>query len=171
MCGLCNEASMAGQGIVLTERPAHRLCGRYWEGSYGEAARGAIHSVIRDVQAFAAQREGGWRSPIVGLSWNDRPDGFRYFVGIALDERGSPPRGFSSLALPEMTLASSWHGAGDGDVVAHYVRMIDWVKAENLVWDKRHVHHREEYPHDVDLTHPPALRLLIPASPPPDRQR
>jgi predicted transcriptional regulator YdeE len=164
MCLLCGEVGSA-HGIALTERPAHRLCGRYWQGSYGEAARGAIHSLIGDVQAFAAQREGGWRSPIVGLSWNDRPDGFRYFVGVAMDDAGALPEGFASLALPEMTLASSWHGAGDGEVVAHYVRMIDWVKPRNLIWDKQHFHHREEYPHDVDLTRPPALRLLVPVSP------
>jgi hypothetical protein len=163
MCLLCSEADTS-QGIALTERPAHRLCGLYWEGSYGDAARGAIHTVIAEVQAFAARLQGGWRSPIVGLSWNDRPDGFRYFVGVAADDAATVPEGFALLALPEMTLASAWHGAGDGEVVPHYARMIDWLKAQNLDWDKRRFHHREEYRHDVDLKQPPALRLLLPVS-------
>ena len=31
--------------------------------------------------------------------------------------------------------------------------------------DRTRYDHREEYPHDADLTRPPALRLLVPVSP------
>ena len=165
MCLLCGEVSAGQHGVAVTERPAHSLAGLFWEGSHRQAADGAIHGVINRVKAFSDRRNSLWKSPIVGLSWNDRPDGFRYFVGIATDAGEDAPAEFVQLELPEMHLASSWHGPEDGEVVAHYGRMIQWVRDEGLAWDVSRFHHREEYPADVDLSRPPALRLLIPISP------
>ena len=61
-----------------------------------------------------------------------------------------------------MRFASSWHGAEDGEVGSHYDRMIEWLRGEGLVWDVSRFHHREEYPHDVDLSRQSTLRLLVP---------
>ena len=165
MCLLCGDASVGKHGIAVTERPAHSLAGLFWEGSHREAADGAVHGVIERVKALSDRRASLWKSPIVGLSWNDRPDGFRTFVGIAIDADEVLPDGFKRLDLPEMRLASSWHGPEDGEVVAHYGRMIQWVRDEGLAWDVSRFHHREEYPADVDLSRLPALRLLIPIGP------
>jgi predicted transcriptional regulator YdeE len=164
MCLACGDATaFAGQhGISLTERPAHRLCGVTWDGTHAEAEAGAIRDLIAQVKEWSDRRTALWKSPIVGISWNDRPDGFRTFVGIAPDPGETVPDGFSVLEFPEMRFAGSWHGQGDGDVVAHYGRMIEWLGAQGHVRDTSLLHHREEYPNDIDLSKPPSLRLLMP---------
>ena len=164
MCLLCAEPGFGAQGISVTFRPSHRLVGLDWEGSHAEAARGATHDLIRQVQRFSDQRASLWKGPLVGISWNDRPDGFRYFIGISVDEGEEAPRRFRALDLPDMRLAVSWHGASDGEVVDHYLRMIDWIREGGERWDKTHLHHREEYPADIDLAQPPALRLMLPVA-------
>lgn len=160
---MCDRCGLPGShGIGLSERPAHRLAGRFWEGGHAEAADGAIRPLIEEMKSVSAGRSGLWRSPIVGLTWNDRPDGFRYFVGIAVDDGEESPPGFDVLQLPEMTFASSWHGPEDGGVVQHYLGMIEWIADMGMKRNATQFHQREEYPPDVDLAGPPALRLMIP---------
>jgi hypothetical protein len=114
------------------------------------------------MKQVSARRSALWRSPIVGLTWLDRPGGFRYFVGIAIEDGEAAGPGLQTLDLPEMSFASSWHGADDGNVVEHYLRMIEWIADEGRRRDVSIFHQREEYPPDVDLAGPPVLRLLMP---------
>ncbi len=164
MCQFCGEVALGAHAVTLTDRPAHGLAGLMWEGTFAKARAGAIRTVIAEVKAFSDTRTTPWKSPIVGLSWNDRADGLRYLVGVALDPGEPIPPEFARVDIPEMRLASSWHGAGDGEVVDHYARMIEWLGMRGLDWDRSRFHHREEYPHDMDLDAPPALRLLLPVS-------
>lgn len=163
---MCDRCGVIGShGIALSERPPHRLAGRYWEGSHTEAAAGAIRPMLAEMKANSARAPGFWSSPVVGITWNDRPGGFRYFVGIAIDEDETPGDGLDTLDLPEMTFASSWHGAEDGNVVEHYLRMIEWISDMGLQRDSSRFHQREEYPPDVDLDGLPVLRLMMPLKP------
>lgn len=157
MCDRCGFGSGA-HAVALAERPAHRLVGWFWEGSHAEARQGAIKQVILRARELSERSSGLWRSPIVGLTWNDRPGGFRYFVGIAGDD--APAEG-GALDLPEMTFASSWHSGHDG-VVEHYMRMIEWIGDEGHARDTAHFAQREEYPNDYDPDGPLSLRLLLP---------
>jgi hypothetical protein len=158
MCDRCGFGT-GSHAITLSERPAHRLVGWFWEGSHAEARDGALRPLILKAKTFSEASSGLWRSPIVGLTWNSRPDGFRYFVGIAGEDA---PDGGESLDLPEMTFASSWHGPEDGSVVEHYMMMIEWIGSEGHSRDNEHFAQREEYPNDYDPDAPPALRLLLP---------
>jgi hypothetical protein len=163
MCDRCGFGAGA-HAISLAERPAHRLVGWFWEGSHAQARDGAIKPVIRRARELSERSSGLWRSPIVGLTWNagvgnDRPGFFRYFVGIAGDDA---PAGGTALDLPEMIFASSWHGADDGGVVEHYMRMIEWIGDEGHARDTVHFAQREEYPNDYDPDGPLSLRLLLP---------
>lgn len=165
MCQLCEEASFAGRGVAIVERPAQLLGGRWWCGSFEEAAAGAIREAMREVQSFSNARPGLWKSAILGLTRLGRPGGFDYFVGVSVEPDEALPAGFERLELPAMTVASSWHGPGDGDVVAHYGQMIGWLRdnlyrRDNSVFDQR-----EEYPHDVDPEAAPRLRIMLPVIP------
>lgn len=165
MCLLCAEPGFGAQGVSVTFRPQHRLIGLDWEGSHAEAARGATHDVIREVQKFSERRESVWKGPLVGISRNHHPDGFSYFVGISADEGEGAPAGFRPLELPGMRLAVSWHGEAAGEVVDHYLRMVEWIRQNGERWDKSCLHHREEYPAEIDLSRQPALRLMLPVVP------
>lgn len=165
MCLLCAEPGFGAQGVSITFRPPHRLIGLDWDGSHAEAAAGATHDVIREVQTFSNGRESLWKGPLVGISRNHRPDGFSYFVGISAEEGEDAPAGFRALELPGMRFAVAWHGASDGEVVDHYLGMIEWIRQNGERWDKSHLHHREEYPAEIDLTQPPTLRLMLPVAP------
>lgn len=160
MCARCGE--FGRHRFAVAERAPQNLHGLVWEGTYAEAAAGAIHPLIEDMKAVAADEGDPWSRMIIGISWNDRADGFRYFVGIETAEDVAPTAGYRLLSLPAMRFASVWHGPDDGDVVGHYGRMIDWIEIEGQSRDVSVLHHREEYPADIDLAGPPVLRLMLP---------
>jgi len=161
MCLLCGNTG-GSHAVSLTERPSHELAGLWWSGTHAQAAAGAIRRVIAEVKAFSDGRQSAWRSPIVGLSRNDRTDGFDYFTGVSVEADEALPASFERLAVAEGTFAGSWHGPQDGEVVEHYGRMIAWLEGSGWAWDRSIFHHREEYPPDHDPEAPPALRLMLP---------
>ena len=160
MCDRCGEPGLGAHGVSIMERPAQRLVGLMWEGTFDEARSGALHRLMERIKQFSDAQAGLWKSPIVGISWNDRPDGFRHFVGISSED--PVPDGMAALDLPDMRLAGSWHGEGDGEVVDHLVGMVAWLRESGLPHDRSVFDQREEYPPDVDLSRPPALRLMLP---------
>lgn len=160
MCQLCEENEGDFSGFAVIERPAETLVGIAWEGSHGQAAAGSVHATLKSLQARLG-RGGLWSGPIVGLSFNDRPEGFRYFVGVAADEV-KDAGGLLRIDLPTRRHVASWHGEADGDVVAHYGRMIGWLAVQGLARPEAGPHHREEYPRDGDFDGPPVLRLMLP---------
>lgn len=160
MCACCGEPGR--HRFAIAERPAQRLRGVAWEGSYAEAAAGAIHPLIEQMKAVVAGGKDPWFDAIVGISWNDRPDGFRYFVGIQEEKDQVRIAQHGPLSLPPMRYASVWHSPDDGDVISHYGRMIEWIETEGECRDISVLHHREEYPADIDVTAAPVLRLMLP---------
>ncbi|WP_157018991.1 GyrI-like domain-containing protein [Mesorhizobium xinjiangense] len=162
MCQLCETGELGAAGFGVVTRPAEQLAGIAWAGSFADARAGAVRALLSGVQARVGQGNGLWASPIIALSWNDRPDGFCSFVGIAAEE-ADPAMAFDTrLALPSTTCATAWHAAGDGDVVRHYGRMIEWIASLGHTRDTGSYHHREEYPRDADFDAAPELRLMIP---------
>ncbi|MBO6901851.1 MAG: GyrI-like domain-containing protein [Rhizobiaceae bacterium] len=158
MCLMCGDATL-DHVFTLTERPAHRLTGRSWSGTFEEAAAGALFPLIEAAKGLSARSSTDWKSPIVGLTWLNRPDGFRYFVGIDTDR---PAPDFETLDVPGMRCASLWHGAESGTVVESYGRMMRGLQDAGIDRDQSFCDQREEYPPDFDLSAPPALRLLLP---------
>ncbi|MEO3999251.1 hypothetical protein [Mesorhizobium sp. CAU 1732] len=148
----------------MTERPAHRLAGLWWEGTHAQAAGGATRAALAAVKDVSDSRDALWKSPIVGLSWSQGADGLRYFCGIAIEAEEAVPDVFSIVDLPSMEFAGSWHGPDDGDVVSHLGRILEWLRLQGLAWDGTHCQQREEYAPDVDLDAPPALRLMLPVT-------
>jgi predicted transcriptional regulator YdeE len=164
MCLLCGEASFGRHAISMTERPAHRLAGLWWEGTYAEAAGGATRAALAAVKDVSDSRDTLWKSPIVGLSWSQGENGLRYFCGIAIEADEAVSAGFSIIDLPSTEFAGSWHGPDDADVVSHLGRILEWLRLQGLSWDRTHCEQREEYAPDVDLDAPPALRLMLPVT-------
>lgn len=162
MCRWCAEPGGRATGAGLVERPAQSLVGRSWRGPHGEAAAGAVRTLLEGVQAEAGGSD-IFSGPLVSLSWSDGVEGFRTFVGVDAGEAG-PTLALTGerVDLPGMRLAADWHDAGDGDVLDHYEALIEWVRATGNRWDKAVLHHREEYPRHADFSAPPALRLMLP---------
>lgn len=163
MCDRCGGFG-ATHAVSLSERPAHRLVGWFWEGSHARMREGALKPLLLRAREFSTRSSGLWRSPIVALSWSGPagkygPGGLRCFAGIAGEDA---PQGGAAIDLPEMTFASSWHGPEDGSVVEHYARMIEWIGEQGLARDAAHFGQREEYPNDHDPDGPLSLRLLLP---------
>lgn len=168
--------------VDIVERPAQSLVGRVWEGTFAEAAAGGVRRTLEDMQARLAALPGLFKGPLVGLSWNERADGFRYFVGYepdgeaagrsddggVADARSGPDMDAATsgearlewLDLPTMRYAVAWHAEGDGAVVEHYRGMLHWMQLEGLSRDVTRMHHREEYPLDADFAGPPVMRLM-----------
>lgn len=160
MCQLCEENDRDFSGFAVIERPAETLVGIAWEGSHGQAAAGSVRATLKSLQARLGKGD-LWSAPIVGLSFNDRPEGIRYVVGIAPDDV-KDAAGLLRIDLSARRYVASWHGPSDGDVVAHYGRMIGWLTARGLSRSAAGPHHREEYPRDGDFDGPPVLRLMLP---------
>ena len=163
MCLLCGAPTMRAAEFAIVARPAVALRGRLWEGSHAEAAGGAVRELLERVRDEGAGSGDLWGGPIVAISRNDRPGGFRFFAGLAVAEgdaaEGALPERFH---LPPLRFASAWHHAEEGPVVERYARMIDWVERVGHRRDVTTLHHAEEYPRDADFAAPAALRLMLP---------
>lgn len=145
----------------IVQRPAQRIAGAFWEGTFGEAADGAVRRLVAQMQERHRRLHPKDHAPLVGISWNDRPDGFRYLVGYVADkaEATSHP---GHVDLPQMRFVTALHHPGSGDVFAHYQKMFDWIAAEGHGVDTALLHYREEYePGYVSLSLS-SLRLMVP---------
>lgn len=163
MCLMCGDASFA-HAFQIVKRPDHRLTGRFWAGSFDEAAAGALRPLIAEMMALSERSTDSWKSPIVGLTWLDRPGGFRYFAGIETADEDAGA-GFERLDVPEMYCASLWHGPDAGTVADSYMRLMGDLAEAGIERDRAFCDQREEYPPTVDLDAQPALRLLLPVRP------
>lgn len=160
MCQLCEENVRTPSDFAVIARPAETLVGFDWQGTYGQAAAGSVRATLKSLQARLGKGD-LWSGPLVCLSFNDQPDGFRCFVGVAAGEVGATD-GLVRVDLPARRHVAAWHGEADGDVVAHYGRMIGWLASRGLTRAETGPHHREEYPRDGDFDGPPVLRLMLP---------
>lgn len=145
----------------IVERPAQRIAGAFWEGTFVEAADGAVRRLIAEMQEHHLRLHPNDHPTLVGLSWNDRSDGFRYLVGFVA-EIAEATRHPGHVDLPSMRFASAMHHPDDGDVFAHYRHMFEWIAAEGLAADTARFDYREEYePGFVSLSLS-SLRLMVP---------
>jgi len=160
MCRLCDDNVRDFADFAIIDRPAETLVGIDWEGSYGQAAAGSVRASLKSLQARLGRGD-LWSGPIVGLSFDGGPAGFRYFVGVAAAE-ATDAHGLRRIDLPAGRHVASWHGEADGDVIAHYGRMIGWLASRGLARAATGPQHREEYPRDADFDGPPVLRLMLP---------
>ena len=145
----------------IVERPAQRIAGAFWEGTFVEAADGAVRRLIAEMQEHHRRLHPRDHAALVGLSWNGRPDGFRYLVGYVSDEAETTVHP-GHVDLPQVRFATALHHPDSGDVFAHYQKMFDWIAAEGHAVDTALLHYREEYePGFVSLSLSP-LRLMVP---------
>lgn len=162
MCLLCSPGPVRFAEFAIVTRPAVELRGRFWEGTR-EAAAGVVPTLLGSVRAAAPATGGLWAGPIVSVSWNDRPDRPRVFAGVAVEEGAAPDdRLPERLFVPPLRYVTAWHEAPDGDVVARYGRMVDWIGRVGHRRDLTCLHQCEEYPRDADFRAPAELRLMLP---------
>lgn len=145
----------------IAERPAQRITGRLWEGTFVEAADGAIHRLIAETQEHRRLTHPRDHSALIGLSWDVRPDGFRYLVGYVGDDRTTFVRP-GHVDLPPMRFATTMHHPEGGDVFVQYQKMCDWIAAEGYAVDTSHLHYREEYEAGFVSPLASSLRLMVP---------
>lgn len=145
----------------IAERPAQRITGRLWEGTFVEAADGAIHRLIAEAQEHRRRSHPKDHSALIGLAWDVRTDGFRYLVGYTGEDRSTfvEPE---HLDLPAMRFATTMHRPEDGDVFVQYRKMFDWIAAAGYAADTGHLHYREEYEAGFISPAASSLRLMVP---------
>ena len=137
--------------------------GLHWEGTYADAAAGKVRSVIRAVQDRRLDIPGGDDARrLFGISWNDRPDGFRYFVGIPVAADAATPDGLSRVRVPRMRCACLDHG--DGDATGSYRRLFDWMAERGIAHDTSALSLVDDYPIDTDPHAVTGLRLRVPVA-------
>ncbi|OHV81270.1 GyrI-like domain-containing protein [Ensifer sp. LCM 4579] len=145
----------------IAERPAQRITGRLWEGTFVEAADGAIHRLIAEAQEHRRRNYPTDRSALIGLAWDITPDAFRYLVGYA----GEDHKTFNEpehLDLPAMRFVTTMHRPEDGDVFVQYRKMFDWIDAAGYAPDSSRLHYREEYEAGFISPAASSLRMMVP---------
>jgi predicted transcriptional regulator YdeE len=163
MCLMCGEPGFA-HTFQIINRPSHRLTGRTWSGTFDEATAGALHPLFAEMKELSARSSDTWKSPIVGFTWLDRPGGFRYFAGIETSDEAAAD-GFEKLDVPAMYCAGLWHGPDAGRVAESYAKLMSDLSEAGIERDESFCDQREEYSADIDLSKPPALRLMLPVRP------
>lgn len=86
------------------------IIGLPWAGTYEEAANGAIKALMREVRDCLGLPED---APTFGVSWTDRPDGFRHFCGVELIAEQELPAGLARLELEALTCLVGVQEQGD----------------------------------------------------------
>lgn len=145
----------------IVERPAQRITGRIWEGTFVEAADGAIHRLIAEAQEHRRISHPRDRSALIGLSWDVRPESFRYLVGYVGEDSSTFDRP-EHMDLPAMRFATTMHHPEGGDVFVQYRNMYDWIAAAGYVVDDSRLHYREEYEAGFVSPSASSLRLMVP---------
>ncbi|APG85355.1 GyrI-like domain-containing protein [Sinorhizobium americanum] len=145
----------------IAERPAQRVTGRLWDGTFIEAADGAIHRLIAETQEHRRRTHPRDHAALIGLSWNVRPEAFTYLIGYA----GEDHETFAApehIDLPPMRFATTMHHPEGGDVFVQYRKMFEWIAAAGHVIDQSHLHCREEYAPGFVSPSASSLRLMVP---------
>ncbi|PDT54327.1 MULTISPECIES: GyrI-like domain-containing protein [Sinorhizobium] len=145
----------------IAERPAQRVTGRLWDGTFIEAADGAIHRLIAETQEHRRRTHPRDHAALIGLSWNVRPEGFTYLLGYA----GEDHETFAApdhMDLPAMRFATTMHHPEGGDVFVQYRKMFEWIAAAGHFVDQTHLHYREEYAPGFVSPSASSLRLMVP---------
>ncbi|WP_026618808.1 effector-binding domain-containing protein [Ensifer sp. WSM1721] len=145
----------------IVERPAQRVTGRLWEGTFVEAADGAIHRLVAEAQEHRRRSHPHDHSALIGLSWNVRSEGFSYLVGYVGEDRATFAEP-DHMDLPAMRFVTTMHHPEGGDVFVQYRKMFDWVAAEGHIVDTSYLHYREEYEAGFVSPSASSLRLMIP---------
>ncbi|MQW86870.1 GyrI-like domain-containing protein [Sinorhizobium saheli] len=145
----------------IARRPAQRITGRIWEGTFVEAADGAVHRLIAETQEHRRRTHPRDHSALIGLSWNVRPEGFSYLVGYVGDDHTTFAEP-EHRDLPAMLFATTIHHPEDGDVFVQYRRMYDWIAAEGHIVDATCLQYREEYEAGFVSPSASSLRLMVP---------
>ncbi len=134
--------------------PALTLVGRHWQGSYAEAAQGAVRRLIESLRSDYPEAAD---VPLYGLSWTDRPEGFRHFCGwpeSALNRTLEPDERLTLGPLPCLTSSQP-----TGDATDAYARLMAHRGALGLS--------TPEGPTMIDEHRPDGtLRLWLPAAAP-----
>ncbi|WEX76601.1 GyrI-like domain-containing protein [Sinorhizobium numidicum] len=145
----------------IAQRPAQRITGHLWEGTFMEAADGAIHRLIAETQEHRRRTHPRDHSTLIGLSWNVHPEGFSYLLGYV----GEDCQTFAQpehMDLPAMRFATTMHRPETGDVFVQYKKMYDWIAAEGYTLDTTRLHYREEYEPGFVSPSASSLRLMVP---------
>ena len=66
----------------IVERPAQRIAGAFWEGTFVEAADGAVRRLIAEMQEHHRRLHPRDHAALGGRCWNGRPGGVRDLVGF-----------------------------------------------------------------------------------------
>ncbi|WP_417067097.1 GyrI-like domain-containing protein [Niveibacterium terrae] len=90
--------------------PPIRLAGLIWEGSYAQAAAGAIGEVMNELRRRLALAP---NARIIGVSWTGRPGGFRHFCGVEVGSRDVAADDLARIEIPSLICLSMPHRGGD----------------------------------------------------------
>lgn len=90
--------------------PSTRLMGLSWEGTYAQAAAGAIGVVMRDLRRLLALAPD---ARILGVSWSDRSDGFRHFCGVEVSAGDAVSEGLDQIEIPARPCLTVAHPGAD----------------------------------------------------------
>lgn len=139
----------------IVSLPEMTLYGRVWEGAYSELPEGGLQALIASVKAMTS-------APLIGVSWNDRPDGFRYLIGAASDEFGADSIRWTAPAHQLLQVSYQGDPAGVTDT---YAKMMDAISAANMRMATEICHHREGYGTHDPFANPLHVKLGIPITP------
>lgn len=109
----------AAPAIAAEFLPALSLVGFTWEGSYEEAATGVIGELMSSLRRTLSLPDD---ARLFGVSWLERPDGFRHFCGIAA-AAAPGAAGLPAIDLPALACLTTLHPGGDA--TAGYARLME----------------------------------------------
>jgi hypothetical protein len=96
--------------IEFKRLPPLALVGFEWTGTYRQAADGEIGRLMT---ALKSNLDLADDEDLFGVSWLDRPDGFRHFVGVSRPKVTITGKSLKALKLPSLMCLTVEQAAGD----------------------------------------------------------
>ncbi len=128
------------------------IVGLAWEGTFEQAASGAIHKVIEATKERMNEIEGKVNeSELIGISIHDRRGGFVHYVGWEVVRGTEIPSGMTNCVLPEGTYLISRHNQSE-EIGKTYTKIKQVIKDKSLTALKpQDVDSYDELPIKVEL--------------------
>ncbi|PPA68881.1 GyrI-like domain-containing protein [Jeotgalibacillus proteolyticus] len=133
----------------VIKKSSFYFIGLKWTGTYEAAAHGEIRPVIEASKVRLKELNlAGENSSLIGLSYQDRPDGFTYYIGTeAMNTDGIPPD-LHGIIVPSNHYAVTEHEGQNA--WKSYEKLYRWVEKQGLQINSHGLIHLEVYSMDYD---------------------
>ncbi|TFE01205.1 MULTISPECIES: GyrI-like domain-containing protein [Jeotgalibacillus] len=146
----------------IVRKSSFYFVGMKWTGTYEAAAHGDIFPVIEECQKRIKELDlASEESDYIGLSYQDRPDGFTYYFGVEALRTQKIPPDMHRIIVPSHHYAVTEHNGQQA--WKSYEKLYRWAQSQGIQLNQAGLDHIEVYSADYNpYKMSPTLKIGLP---------